>query len=89
MKCWLVNMKIPYPSSATQKLPGRKWMKRQTLMKLNAYMAEMNYWCHADPDYIAFTHNNLNALWTAKKVWTCNGKKDVIYLFMKLQVECL
>jgi len=33
---------------------------RQTLMKLNAYMAEMNYWCHADPDYIAFTHNNLN-----------------------------
>ena len=29
-------------------------------MKLNAYMAEMNYWCHADPDYIVFTHNNLN-----------------------------
>ena len=44
-------------------------------MKLNAYMAEMNYWCHADPDYIAFTHNNLNALWTAEKVWSCNGRK--------------
>ncbi|CAK9109013.1 Uncharacterized protein SCF082_LOCUS50671 [Durusdinium trenchii] len=33
---------------------------RNTLMKLNAYAAEMNYWCHADKDYIAFTHNNLN-----------------------------
>ena len=33
---------------------------RRTLMKLNAYMAEMNYWCHADKDYIVFTHNNLN-----------------------------
>ncbi|CAE7845188.1 unnamed protein product [Symbiodinium microadriaticum] len=33
---------------------------RGTMMKLNAYFAEMNCWCHADKDYIAFTHNNLN-----------------------------
>jgi len=33
---------------------------RQTMTKLNAYMAEMNYWCHSDAEYIVFTHNNLN-----------------------------
>jgi len=33
---------------------------RGTMMKLNAYLAEMSYWCHSDKDYIAFTHNNLN-----------------------------
>ena len=33
---------------------------RRVLMKLNAYMAEMNYWGHADKDYVVFAHNNLN-----------------------------
>eukprot|EP00442_Polarella_glacialis_P045907 CAMPEP_0115150436 /NCGR_PEP_ID=MMETSP0227-20121206/65045_1 /TAXON_ID=89957 /ORGANISM="Polarella glacialis, Strain CCMP 1383" /LENGTH=621 /DNA_ID=CAMNT_0002560815 /DNA_START=66 /DNA_END=1931 /DNA_ORIENTATION=- len=33
---------------------------QNTMMKLNAYSAEMNYWCHSDTDYIALTHNNLN-----------------------------
>eukprot|EP00933_Yihiella_yeosuensis_P075883 TRINITY_DN8543_c0_g1_i1.p1 TRINITY_DN8543_c0_g1~~TRINITY_DN8543_c0_g1_i1.p1 ORF type:complete len:626 (+),score=125.16 TRINITY_DN8543_c0_g1_i1:98-1975(+) len=33
---------------------------RETMLKLNAYAAEMNYWCHSDSDYVALTHNNLN-----------------------------
>jgi len=30
------------------------------MMTLNAYSAESNYWKHANQDYIALTHNNLN-----------------------------
>lgn len=50
--------KVLFPSFCGTEVFQQKL--RTTLMKLNAYMAEMNYWCHSDPDYIVFTHNNLN-----------------------------
>lgn len=33
---------------------------RSTLMLLNAYFAELNYWMNSDSDYVGLTHNNLN-----------------------------
>lgn len=33
---------------------------RSTMMLLNAYFAEVNYFLHMDNDYIALCHNNLN-----------------------------
>jgi len=36
-------------------------MKLKTvLMTLNAYKAELTYWRHADDDYVALTHQNMN-----------------------------
>lgn len=33
---------------------------RTILMTLNAYKAEISYWKHKDPDYVALTHQNMN-----------------------------
>jgi len=50
--------KAIFPAFVTDSAFGAKFKK--TMMTLNAYAAESNYWRNSDQDYIALTHNNLN-----------------------------
>jgi len=58
VKFFSETAKVVFPSYVTSDGFQKKF--RSTMMKLSAYNAEIEYWKHSDPDYIAFGHQNLN-----------------------------
>jgi len=50
--------KVLFPAYVTT--PAFKSKLKTVLMTQNAYKAELTYWRHSDPDFIAFTHQNMN-----------------------------
>jgi len=58
LKFWTGIGKVVFPDFVQTAQFGKK-LKR-TMLKINAYVCELNYWMHSNEDYIALGHMNLN-----------------------------
>jgi len=58
LKFWTGTGKAVFPEWVSSEKFGKKF--KNTMLKVNAYSAELNYWMHMNTDYTSLGHMNLN-----------------------------